>query len=220
MDDYRQLLENNQAWAEQLRLTEPEVFADMASGQSPETFFIGCADSRVPANSIVRVPPGDMFVHRNVANLVHNADMNILSSIEYACSHLKVKRIIVCGHTECGGVKAAMQARDYGVLDPWLRNIRDVYRLHALELDGIQDDNARYNRLVELNVEEQCLNVMKYSSVQSAMHAKPEFSVHGWVFDVKTCLIKDLNIDFEKGIAEFGKIYDLTGQMTTLAHQS
>lgn len=208
------MIANNRQWATELQAKDPLAFAELASGQSPESFFIGCADSRVPANSIVGVPAGEMFVHRNVANLVHNADMNILSSIDYACAHLKVKRIIVCGHTQCGGVKAAMEERDYGVLNPWLRNIRDVYRLYAEELDAIKDECVRYDRLVELNVVEQCLNVMKYASVQRAMHEDPAFSVHGWVFDVKTCLIKDLEIDFEKSIADLGKIYDLTGKLS------
>jgi carbonic anhydrase len=213
MDSYKKMLENNRRWADDLRANQPDVFADLASGQSPDTLFIGCSDSRVPANSIIGLPPGDVFVHRNVANLVHSADMNILSTVDFAVAHLRVKRIIVCGHTLCGGVKAAMEARDYGVLNPWLRQVRDVYRLHFDELESIEDEDTRYHRLVELNVHEQCVNILKYISVQKAIMANPNFGVHGWVFDVRTGLIKDLEIDFRKILKELGKIYALSGSL-------
>ena len=153
MDPYKKMLENNRKWAADLKASQPDYFTDLASGQSPETLFIGCSDSRVPANSIIGLPPGDVFVHRNVGNLVHNADMNILSTVDFAVSHLKVRRIVVCGHTLCGGVKAAMEARDMGVLNPWLRQIRDVYRLHFDHLESIEDEDTRFNRLIELNVQ-------------------------------------------------------------------
>jgi carbonic anhydrase len=213
MDSYEKMLENNRRWADDLKANQPDVFADLASGHSPETLFIGCSDSRVPANSIIGLPPGDVFVHRNVANLVHSADMNILSTVDFAVAHLQVKRIVVCGHTLCGGVKAAMEARDYGVLNPWLRQIRDVYRLHFDELEAIKDDDQRYHRLVELNVQEQCVNILKYVAVQNAIMANPNFGVHGWVFDVRTGLIKDLEIDFQKILRELGKIYALSGSL-------
>jgi len=213
MDKYKKMLENNRKWAADLKANQPEVFADLASGQTPETLFIGCSDSRVPANSIIGLPPGDVFVHRNVANLVHNADMNILSTVDFAVTYLKVRRIIVCGHTLCGGVKAAMEARDYGVLNPWLRQIRDVYRLHFDELEAIGDEDQKYQRLVELNVQEQCVNILKYVAVQNAIMSNPNFSVHGWVFDVRTGLIQDLEIDFHKILKDIGKIYALSGSL-------
>ena len=213
MDSYEKMLENNRRWADDIKANQPDVFADLASGQSPETLFIGCSDSRVPANSIIGLPPGDVFVHRNVANLVHSADMNILSTVDFAVTHLRVKRIIVCGHTLCGGVKAAMEARDYGVLNPWLRQIRDVYRLYFDELEAIEDEDKRYHRLVELNVHEQCVNILKYVAVQKAIMANPDFAVHGWVFDVRTGLIQDLEIDFRKILKELGKIYALSGSL-------
>ena len=213
MDSYEKMLENNRRWADDLKANQPDVFADLASGHSPETLFIGCSDSRVPANSIIGLPPGDVFVHRNVANLVHSADMNILSTVDFAVTHLRVKRIIVCGHTLCGGVKAAMEARDYGVLNPWLRQIRDVYRLYFDELEAIEDEDKRYHRLVELNVHEQCVNILKYVAVQNAIMANPNFGVHGWVFDVRTGLIQDLEIDFRKILKELGKIYALSGSL-------
>jgi carbonic anhydrase len=211
MDPYKKMLENNRKWAADLKANHPGYFTDLASGQSPETLFIGCSDSRVPANSIIGLPPGDVFVHRNVGNLVHNADMNILSTVDFAVSHLKVRRIVVCGHTLCGGVKAAMEARDMGVLNPWLRQIRDVYRLHFDHLESIKDEDARFNRLIELNVQEQCVNILKYIAVQKAILQNPNFSVHGWVFDVRTGLIKDLEIDVGQILKEIGKIYALSG---------
>jgi carbonic anhydrase len=213
MDPYKKMLENNRKWAADLKANQPEYFTDLASGQSPETLFIGCSDSRVPANSIIGLPPGDVFVHRNVANLVHNADMNILSTVDFAVTHLKVQRIIVCGHTLCGGVKAAMEARDMGVLNPWLRQIRDVYRLHFDHLESIDDEESRYHRLVELNVQEQCVNILKYIAVQKAIVQNPNFSVHGWVFDVRTGLIQDLEIDFRQILKDIGKIYALSGSL-------
>lgn len=213
MDPYKKMLENNRKWAADLKANQPEYFRDLAYGQAPETLFIGCSDSRVPANSIIGLPPGDVFVHRNVANLVHNADMNILSTVDFAVTHLKVQRIIVCGHTLCGGVKAAMEARDMGVLNPWLRQIRDVYRLHFDHLESMTDEDARYHRLVELNVQEQCVNVLKYIAVQNAILQNPNFSVHGWVFDVRTGLIKDLEIDFRQILKDIGKIYALSGSL-------
>lgn len=154
--------------------------------------------------------PGEVFVHRNIANVVNTLDMSSTAVIEYAVSHLKVKHIIVCGHYGCGGVKAAMTPQDLGLLNPWLRNIRDVYRLHKEELDAIQDEKARYNRLIELNVQEQCINVVKMACVQERYIQEHYPIVHGWVFDLKTGKLIDLEIDFEKILNDIQKIYDLT----------
>ena len=151
-----------------------------------------------------------MFVHRNVANLVHGLDMNAASAIEYAVSHLKVKHIIICGHYNCGGIKAAMLPEDFGTMNPWLSNIHDVYRLHQEELDAIEDEHLRYDRLVELNVQEQCLNVIKMACVQERYLLDGYPIVHGWVFDLRTGRLIDLNIDFKNILADIQKIYDLT----------
>jgi carbonic anhydrase len=204
------IFENNKKWAEQKRTNDPEYFARLASGQSPEYLWIGCSDSRIPAEQITGLEPGEAFIHRNIANLVVNTDLNVMSVINYAVRHLGVKHIVVCGHYGCGGVKAAMTPKDLGLLNPWLRNIRDVYRLHEDELDAIKDEDARYNRLVELNVEEQCRNIIKTAAVQQS-YAKNEFPiVHGWVFNFETGLLKDLEIDFEAVLAKIQKIYNLT----------
>jgi carbonic anhydrase len=154
--------------------------------------------------------PGDVFVHRNIANMVNNIDLNVMSVLNYGVKHLGVKHIIVCGHYDCGGVKAAMTPQDMGILNPWLRSIRDVYRLHAAELNGITDDRARYNRLVELNVIEQATNVIKTAVVQKSYQQTGYPVVHGWVFDLHTGILKDLNIDFRGILQEIKKIYDLT----------
>lgn len=152
---------------------------------------------------------GEVFVHRNIANVVPNTDLNVMSVIEYAVVHLKVKHIIVCGHYNCGGVQAAMSHTDMGILNPWLRNIRDVYRLYEKELDEIADNGAKYNRLIELNVLEQCRNVIKSAAVQQSYKQNQFPIVHGWVFDLKDGLLKDLNLDFEKTLNSIKKIYDL-----------
>lgn len=211
MATYDQVFENNKAWVEEQKGKRADFFEEMAKGQSPDYLYIGCADSRVPANEIMGLAPGDVFVHRNVANLVNNIDLNAMSCINYAVEHLKVKHVVVCGHYGCGGVKAAMTSQDLGILNPWLRNIRDVYRLHQDELDAITDEHARYNRLIELNVEEQCFNVIKTAVVQKAYLANKYPVVHGWVFDLETGLLKDLKIDFEGMLKRIQKVYNLTG---------
>lgn len=208
---YDQVFENNKKWVETHKGEDANFFDELAKGQSPDYLYIGCADSRVPANEIMGLAPGDVFVHRNVANLVNNIDLNVMSCINYAVEHLKVKHVVVCGHYGCGGVKAAMTPQDLGILNPWLRNIRDVYRLHQDELDAITDEHARYDRLVELNVEEQCFNVIKTAVVQKGYIANKYPIVHGWVFDLKTGLLKDLKIDFEGMLKRIQKTYDLTG---------
>src|ERR1700742_372485 len=166
MATYEQIFENNKQWVAAMKARDANFFEKLARDQTPDYLYIGCSDSRVPANEIMGLEPGDVFVHRNVANLVNNTDLNVMSVINFAVKHLKVKHIIVCGHYNCGGVKAAMTPKDMGLLNPWLRTIRDVYRLHHTELDQIADEKARYNRLVELNVIEQATNVIKTASVQ------------------------------------------------------
>jgi carbonic anhydrase len=212
MSPYEQLFENNRRWAESRQRQDPEYFTNLAKEQNPHYLYIGCADSRVPADAIMGVEPGDVFVHRNIANVVANNDLNVASVIDYAVTHLRVQHVIVCGHYNCGGVKAAMQPQDLGILNPWLRNIRDVYRLHKDELNTIKDNGPRYDRLVELSVVEQCLNVIKTAAVQQA-YLKTGFPVvHGWVFDLHTGLIKDLQISFEEQLKSIQEIYDLTDQ--------
>ena len=172
--------------------------------------YIGCSDSRVSANEIMGLEAGEVFVHRNIANLVPNVDLNVMSVINYAVRHLQVKHIIVCGHYNCGGVKAALTPADLGLLNPWLRNIRDVYRLHEKELDGITDESSRYNRLIELNVMESCRNIIKTAAVQQSYQDHQYPIVHGWVFDLGDGLLKDLNIDFEGMLEDVKKIYCLS----------
>jgi carbonic anhydrase len=200
------VFKNNEAWVKEKLSIDPHYFENLSKGQSPEFLYIGCADSRVTAEDIMGVQPGEVFVHRNIANLVNSVDLNVMSVLNYAVRHLNVKHIVVCGHYYCGGVKAAMQPADLGILNPWLRNIRDVYRLHAAELNAIQDEDARYNRLIELNVQEQCVNLIKTAAVQQA-HKERGLLVHGWVFDVKSGKLIDLKIDFPKIMSSIMEIY-------------
>lgn len=203
-----QLFENNKQWiAEQLK-NDSDYFNKLASGQTPKILYIGCSDSRVTAEEIIGLKPGEAFVHRNVANLVNNVDLNVMSVINYAVEHLKVEHVIVCGHYNCGGVKAAMQSADLGILNPWLRNIRDAYRLNKEELNAIEDIDQRYDRLVEVNVKEQCINVLKTAVVQRAVRDRG-LTVHGWVFDLRNGQVKDLNIDFQKHLEAIREIYHL-----------
>ncbi|MCY1073986.1 carbonic anhydrase [Archangium lansingense] len=211
MTPYEQIFQNNRRWAEEQLRADPEFFTRLAREQRPDFLYIGCSDSRVPANQIMGLPPGDVFVHRNVANLVNNVDLNVMSVINYGVRHLDVKHVIVCGHYGCGGVRAAMQPKDLGILNPWLRNIRDVYRLHKAELDSLKDEAQRYDRLVELNVTEQCINIIKTAAVQQSFLARGFPSVHGWVFDMRTGQLKDLQIDFQETLRSIQEVYDLTG---------
>lgn len=211
MATYEQLFENNRKWVEEKKAGDASFFDKLARDQQPDYLYIGCSDSRVPANEIMGLEPGEVFVHRNVANLVNATDLNVMSVINYAVVHLKVKHIIVCGHYNCGGVRAAMLPKDMGILNPWLRNIRDVYRLHKDELNAIANEDKRYERLVELNVQEQCINVTKLASVQQS-YVKNKFPVvHGWVFDLHTGILKDLNLDFDEILRGIQEIYNLTG---------
>lgn len=208
--NYQIIFKNNTDWAEAKKKQDPDYFQKLAQTQNPEYLYIGCSDSRVAAEELMGLEPGDVFVHRNVANLVNGIDLNASSAIEYAVSHLKVKHIIICGHYNCGGIRAAMTPRDMGIMNPWLRHIRDVYRIHQDELDQIQDESSRYDRLVELNVQEQCINVIKMSCVQQRYLEDGYPIVHGWVFDLRTGKLIDLNIDFTKILNDIQKIYDLT----------
>jgi carbonic anhydrase len=210
MIPYEQLFENNRKWVAEKTATDEDFFQKLSSDQSPDYLYIGCSDSRVPANDITGLEPGELFVHRNIANMVISSDLNVMSVINYAVRHLQVKQIIVCGHYSCGGVKAAMTPMDMGLLNPWLRSIRDVYRIHHDELVTINDEKERYDRLVELNVLEQCTNVIKTAAVQKSYVKNGYPIVHGWVFDMKTGLLKDLNINFQKILTDIQEIYDLT----------
>lgn len=207
---HEQVFERNKAWAAQKKADDPEFFNKLSAGQTPEYLWVGCSDSRIPAEQITGLEAGDAFIHRNIANLVCSTDLNVMSVINYAVRHLGVKHIIVCGHYGCGGVKAAMTPKDMGLLNPWLRNIRDVYRLHEAELDLIDEDEARYNRLVELNVIEQCRNIIKTAAVQQSYAKNGYPIVHGWVFGFHDGLLKDLKIDFEAELKKVQKIYNLT----------
>lgn len=206
--DYKKIFENNAEWINSKLNTDKDFFEELGKGQSPEMLYIGCSDSRVTAEELMGLAPGEVFVHRNIANVVSNIDLNAMSVIEYAVNHLKVNHIVVCGHTSCGGVKAAMQAVDLGLLNPWLRNIRDVYRLHKEELNAIPNEEDRYDRLVELNVQEQCVNLIKTAAVQKAYNERG-LKVYGWVFDLHTGKLVDLHIDFEGILDSIKEIYDL-----------
>jgi carbonic anhydrase len=208
MISIEKVFENNEKWIREKLALDPKYFEKLAQGQAPEILYIGCSDSRVTAEDIMGVQPGEAFIHRNIANLVNNVDLNVMSVINYAVRHLKVQHVVICGHYECGGVKAAMQSADLGILNPWLRNIRDVYRLHAKELSAITDEQARYNRLVELNVQEQCVNLTKTAAVQEANRERG-LMVHGWVFDVHSGRLIDLKIDFPAILKNIMEIYKL-----------
>jgi len=207
---YKVIFENNKKWVEKKLGEDADFFKNLAKEQNPEYLYIGCSDSRVTTEELMGLKPGEVFVHRNIANLVNTLDLNAISAIQYAVEHLKVKHIIVCGHYDCGGIKAAMSPEDLGLLNPWLRNIRDIYRLHRIELDSIVDEKERNNRLVELNVQEQCINVIKLACVQERYIVDEYPIVHGWVFDISTGKLKDLNLDFKNILKDIQEIYNLT----------
>lgn len=209
MNLYRRIFENNQKWVAEKVAEDSKYFEHLSMGQKPDILYIGCSDSRVTAEEMTGVRPGQMFVHRNVANLVPNNDNNSAAVVEYAIAHLQVKHIVVCGHYYCGGIQAAMKAQDFGILNPWLRNIRDVYRLHKNTLNAITDLNERHKKLVELNVEEQCLNIIKMAVLQKHYLERGFPTVHGWVFDIHTGKLIDLRINFEKKLEGIREIYDL-----------
>lgn len=206
--DIAQIFKNNQNWVQKKLSTEPNYFSNLSKGQTPDILYIGCSDSRVSAEELMGVSPGDVFVLRNIANMVPNTDLGVMSVVNYAVLHLKVNHVVVCGHYYCGGVQAAMKSEDMGILNPWLRNIRDVYRTHRDELNGIESEELRYKRLVELNVEEQCINILKTAEVQKAQHDR-DLTVHGWVFDVNSGKLIDLQINFIKLLENIKEIYRL-----------
>ena len=196
-NSYKKLLENNKLYVlEQLKL-DPNYFEDLSKTQTPEYLWIGCSDSRVPANQITGTKPGEIFVYRNIANMVVHTDMNMLSVLSYAVDVLKVKHIIVCGHYGCGGVIAAMGNKQFGLIDNWLRHIKDVYRYHHIELDAISDEKLKARRFVELNVIEQVNDLCKTSIVQNAWNKDQPLQVHGWVYDLQDGIIKDLDVTFK-----------------------
>jgi len=191
---YHSLLEGNKQFVKDTLDSDPQYFEKLAAGQSPPVLWIGCADSRVPANQITNMPPGEIFVHRNIANMVVHSDMNMLSVLDYAVNVLKVKHVVVTGHYGCGGVLAAMSNQQVGLIDNWLRHIKDVYRLHKTELDAIEDTTERGNRFVELNVVEAVYNLCKTSIVQNAWKGGQKLGVHGWVYSLKTGIITDMKV--------------------------
>lgn len=190
MKTYEKLLLENKAWAGEKLVDDPEYFTRLEHIQTPEFLWIGCSDSRVPANEITGTQPGEIFVHRNIANMVVHTDLNLLAVLEYAVHHLKVKHIIVCGHYGCGGVKAAMTNHNFGIINKWLRNIKDVYRIHKNEIDAINDENHKTNKLIEFNVQEQVMNLAKTSIVQKAWKENNFPHLHGWVYDLHDGIIK------------------------------
>lgn len=206
--DLKKIFEQNKTWVADKLNVEPDYFKNLAKGQSPEILYIGCSDSRVTAEDLMGIQPGEAFIHRNIANMVPNTDLSAMSVISYAVKYLEVNHIVVCGHYECGGVKAAMESADLGILNPWLRNIRDVYRTHKDELNSIEDTSAKYRRLVELNVQEQCINVLKATDVQRAVRHR-NLTVHGWVFDVGSGKLIDLELDYNNLLEGIREIYRL-----------
>ncbi|MGB7842674.1 MAG: carbonate dehydratase [Salinimicrobium sp.] len=205
---YEQLIENNKKWVESKLEFDPDFFTKLANGQKPPLLWIGCADSRVPANEIIGAQPGEVFVHRNIANMVVHSDMNMLSVLDYAVNVLKVKHVIVCGHYGCGGVEAAMTNNSIGLIDNWIRHIKNIYRLHKKELDGIEDEKERFDRFVELNVVEQVYDLAKTSIVQSAWKTGQELYLHGWAYGVASGIIKDLNVNVSSE-SQLDEVYQL-----------
>jgi len=193
-NSYKALLKGNSDWVQKRVSENPDYFTELAKGQHPEVLWIGCSDSRVPANEVTGTKPGEVFVHRNIANVCVHSDMNMLSVLDYAVNVLKVKHIIVAGHHGCGGVAAALSNKQFGIIDNWLRHIKDVYRLHAHELDRITDKTQKINRLVELNVSEQVYNLCKTSIVQNAWRERADLQVHGWVINLSTGFVQDLGV--------------------------
>lgn len=202
------IFKHNKEWVSERKRINPDYFKELNKEQNPQALYIGCSDSRVTAEEIMGLEPGELFVHRNIANIVNAIDLNAQSVINYAVSNLKVNHIIVCGHYSCGGVKAAMEAKDLGILNPWLRNIRDVYRTHKNELNKIKDHKKQYDRLVELNVKEQSINLIKMAAVQKAIR-KRGLQIHGWVFDIENGELINLNIDFKGILEDIMEIYKL-----------
>jgi carbonic anhydrase len=207
-DFYQKILDNNKQWVEKTLSKDPNYFKHLAKEQKPPLLWIGCSDSRVPANEIIGAKPGDVFVHRNIANMVVHSDMNMLSVLDYAVNILKVKHVIVCGHYGCGGVKAAMGNASIGIIDNWIRHIKDVYRLHHVYLDSIINETERFNAFVELNVKEQVFDLAKTSIVQSAWKSGQEVTLHGWAYGLNSGFVTDLNVNISSE-KDLDKVYQL-----------
>jgi carbonic anhydrase len=207
-DFYKKILDNNKKWVETQLDLDPEFFKDLAKGQQPPLLWIGCSDSRVPANEIIGAKSGEVFVHRNIANMVVHTDMNMLSVLDYAVNVLKVKHVIVCGHYGCGGVKAAMGNSSIGIIDNWIRHIKDVYRLHDKYLNSIEDETERFNTFVEINVKEQVFDLAKTSILQGAWKNGQDVSVHGWVYGLNSGYVTDLGVNFSSN-EDLDEVYQL-----------
>ena len=207
-DFYKKILDNNKKWVENQLAQDSEYFQDLAKGQQPPLLWIGCSDSRVPANEIIGAKPGEVFVHRNIANMVIHSDMNMLSVLDYAVNVLKVKHIIVCGHYGCGGVKAAMGNQSIGLIDNWIRHIKDVYRLHEHYLDTIKDEEERFNKFVEVNAQEQVFDLAKTSIVQNAWRNGQELTLHGWTYGLNSGYVTDLGVNMSSN-DDLDEVYQL-----------
>ncbi|MFY8180733.1 MAG: carbonate dehydratase [Flavobacterium sp.] len=207
-DFYKKILDNNKKWVENQLAIDAEYFKDLAKGQQPPLLWIGCSDSRVPANEIIGAKPGEVFVHRNIANMVIHSDMNMLSVLDYAVNVLKVKHVIVCGHYGCGGVKAAMGNQSIGLIDNWIRHIKDVYRLHEHYLNTIEDEEDRFNKFVEVNAQEQVFDLAKTSIVQNAWRNGQELTLHGWTYGLNSGYVTDLGVNMSSN-DELDEVYQL-----------
>lgn len=205
---YKKILDNNKKWVESQLALDKDYFKDLAKGQQPPLLWIGCSDSRVPANEIIGAKPGEVFVHRNIANMVIHSDMNMLSVLDYAVNVLKVKHVIVCGHYGCGGVKAAMGNQSIGLIDNWIRHIKDVYRLHEHYLNTIEDEEERFNKFVEVNAQEQVFDLAKTSIVQNAWRNGQELSLHGWTYGLNSGYVTDLGVNMSSN-SELDEVYRL-----------
>lgn len=208
-DFYKKILDNNKNWVESQLAIDKDYFKDLAKGQQPPLLWIGCSDSRVPANEIIGAKPGEVFVHRNIANMVVHSDMNMLSVLDYAVNVLKVKHVIVCGHYGCGGVKAAMGNQSIGLIDNWIRHIKDVYRLHEDYLNSFTDEEERFNKFVEINVQEQVFDLAKTSIVQGAWRNGQDLTLHGWTYGLNSGYVTDLGVNMSSN-AELDEVYRLT----------
>ena len=205
---YKKILDNNKKWVESQLAIDNDYFKDLAKGQQPPLLWIGCSDSRVPANEIIGAKPGEVFVHRNIANMVVHSDMNMLSVLDYAVNVLKVKHVIVCGHYGCGGVKAAMGNQSIGLIDNWIRHIKDVYRLHDTYLNAIEDEEERFNKFVEINVQEQVFDLAKTSIVQGAWRNGQDLTLHGWTYGLNSGYVTDLGVNMSSN-DELDEVYRL-----------
>lgn len=207
-DFYKKILDNNKQWVESQLAIDKDYFKDLAKGQQPPLLWIGCSDSRVPANEIIGAKPGEVFVHRNIANMVIHSDMNMLSVLDYAVNVLKVKHVIVCGHYGCGGVKAAMGNQSIGLIDNWIRHIKDVYRLHEEYLNSIEDEDERFNKFVEVNAQEQVFDLAKTSIVQNAWRSGQDLTLHGWTYGLNSGYVTDLGVNMSSN-NELDEVYRL-----------